>query len=83
MWSNHEYHICVSKFLSHFHKQQKGYLVITLGYHLRNIAQGEKQSKKKKGIEKKISIQIQGKKLGVHVDHLKIFKLLLKRLNTS
>jgi hypothetical protein len=49
---------------------------MTLGYHSRDIAQGEKQLNKN-------SIQIQGRELGVHVDHLKILKPLLKRLNTS
>jgi len=64
MWSNHEYHICVSKFLSHFQKHQKGYLVITFGYDSRDIVQGEKQ------LNKNI-IQIQGRELGVHVNHFK------------
>jgi hypothetical protein len=49
---------------------------MTLGYHSRDIAQGEKQFNKN-------NIQIQGRELGVRVDHLKILKLLLKRLNTS
>ncbi len=54
---------------------------MTLGYHSKDIAQGEKQSnKKEKQGHKKNSIQIQGRKLGVHVDSLRILKLLLKKI---
>jgi hypothetical protein len=57
---------------------------MTLGYHSRDIAQGEKYSKIKLNKDrKKNSIQIQGRELGVHVDHLAILKSILKRLNTS
>jgi hypothetical protein len=79
MWSNHEYHIHISKFLPRFQKQQKDYLVMTLSYHSRDTA----QTKEKNRDREKKSIQIQGRELGVPVDHLRILKLLLKRLNTS
>jgi hypothetical protein len=55
-----------------------------LGYHLRDITQGEKQSNKKKKIGiKNSNIQIQGRELGVHVNPFRILKPLLKRLNKS
>jgi hypothetical protein len=38
---------------------------------------------KKKNRDKKNNIQIQGRELGVHVNHLGVLKPLLKRLNTS
>jgi hypothetical protein len=57
---------------------------MTLGYHSKDIGQGEKKSnKKEKQGPKKNSIKIQSRKFEVHVDHLKILKPLLKKLNTS